>query len=106
MSKLNAVAAAIVRERTHESPIHSWNLMGPLVVSASKSGAVFPRRRAGMVMSVAKGWWTIREGAGRNARGAIALICLTVHVQTCLRLDHVPTRALIVIIASSMDANP
>lgn len=33
---------------THESPIHSWNLTGPLVVSASKSGAVFPRRSDGM----------------------------------------------------------
>ena len=29
---------------TQESPIHSWNLIGPAVVSASKSGAVFPRR--------------------------------------------------------------
>ena len=29
---------------TQELPIHSWNLMGPLVVSASKSGAVSPKR--------------------------------------------------------------
>src|SRR5574339_61393 len=28
-----------------ESPIHSWNLMRPCVVSASKSGAVSPIRR-------------------------------------------------------------
>ena len=26
----------------HESPIQSWNLIGPSVVSASKSGAVSP----------------------------------------------------------------
>ena len=26
------------------SPMKSWNLIGPLVVSASKSGAVLPRR--------------------------------------------------------------
>lgn len=31
--------------RTHESPIQSWNLMCPSVVSASKSGATLPRRR-------------------------------------------------------------
>lgn len=29
---------------TQELPIHSWNLMGPLVVSAWKSGAVSPKR--------------------------------------------------------------
>lgn len=29
---------------TQESPIHSWNLIVPLVVCASKSGAVSPRR--------------------------------------------------------------
>ena len=33
---------------TQESPIHSWNLIGPAVVWASKSGAMLPRRRAGM----------------------------------------------------------
>ena len=27
----------------HESPIQSWKLIGPSVVSASKSGAVSPR---------------------------------------------------------------
>lgn len=36
---------------TQESPIHSWNLMGPAVVSASKSGAVLPRRREGAIVS-------------------------------------------------------
>jgi len=36
-------------QRTHESPIQSWNLIGPTVVSASKSGAMFPRRKDGMV---------------------------------------------------------
>ena len=34
---------------THESPIHSWNLIGPAVVKASKSGAVLPRRREGIL---------------------------------------------------------
>lgn len=34
---------------TQESPIHSWNLIGPVVVSAVKSGAMFPRRREGML---------------------------------------------------------
>ena len=29
---------------TQESPIHSWNLIVPLVVGASKSGAMSPRR--------------------------------------------------------------
>src|SRR2546430_13076649 len=27
---------------THESPAHSWNLIGPSLLSASKSGAVSP----------------------------------------------------------------
>ena len=30
------------KSTAHESPIHSWNLIGPSVVSASKSGAVSP----------------------------------------------------------------
>lgn len=34
-----------VKILTQESPIQSWNLMGPAVVSASKSGAMSPRRR-------------------------------------------------------------
>ena len=34
---------------TQESPIHSWNLIGPAVVWASKSGATYPRRREGMM---------------------------------------------------------
>lgn len=29
---------------THELPCHSWNLIGPLVVSALKLGIVWPRR--------------------------------------------------------------
>ena len=33
---------------TQESPIQSWKLMGPAVVSAEKLGAVLPSRRAGM----------------------------------------------------------
>lgn len=37
-----------VQKHTQESPIHSWNLIGPAVVSAVKSGAVFPRRRDGI----------------------------------------------------------
>ena len=36
-------------QRTQESPIQSWNLIFPAVVSASKSGAVLPRRRVGMM---------------------------------------------------------
>lgn len=38
-------------EHTQESPIHSWNLIGPAVVSAWKSGAMLPRRRAGMIIN-------------------------------------------------------
>jgi hypothetical protein len=34
-----------VGSRTQESPSHSWNFIGPMVVSASKSGAMLPRRR-------------------------------------------------------------
>jgi hypothetical protein len=30
------------KSTTHESPIQSWNAIGPSVVSASKSGAVSP----------------------------------------------------------------
>ena len=35
---------------TQESPIQSWNLIGPAVVCASKSGAMLPRRREGIFM--------------------------------------------------------
>lgn len=35
-------------KQTQELPIHSWNLMRPAVVSASKSGATLPSRRAGI----------------------------------------------------------
>ena len=35
----------------HESPIQSWNLIGPSVVSASKSGAVSPICNAIVVSS-------------------------------------------------------
>ena len=34
------------KSTAQESPTQSWNLMGPAVVSASKSGAVSPIRRA------------------------------------------------------------
>jgi hypothetical protein len=33
----------------HELFNHSWNLIGPAVVSASKSGAMLPRRREVML---------------------------------------------------------
>jgi hypothetical protein len=36
---------------TQESSIQSWNLIGPAVVSASKSGAILPRRREGIVVT-------------------------------------------------------
>lgn len=32
-------------KRTHESPIHSWNLIVPSVLSAVKSGAMVPSRK-------------------------------------------------------------
>jgi hypothetical protein len=38
-----------------ESPSHSWNLIGPAVVSASKSGAMLPRRRVGMLSRLSGG---------------------------------------------------
>lgn len=34
----------------HLSPMKSWKLMGPLVVSASKLGAVDPRRRLAVML--------------------------------------------------------
>ena len=36
-------------QRTQESPIQSWNLMGPWVVSAWKSGAMAPSLKEGMI---------------------------------------------------------
>jgi len=39
------------KRTAHESPIHSWNRIGPSVVIASKSGAVLPSRRAAVVGS-------------------------------------------------------
>lgn len=47
-----------ISKHTQELPIHSWNLMVPLVVSASKSGAILPRRRVGILFSSDQG----REG--------------------------------------------
>lgn len=38
-------SAGCEKRMPQESPSQSWNLMGPLVVSASKSGAMLPRRR-------------------------------------------------------------
>jgi hypothetical protein len=43
-------------EHTQELPIHSWNLIRPAVVSAWKSGAMLPRRRAGMIRYDIKRW--------------------------------------------------
>ena len=40
-----------IQAGTQESPIHSWNLIGPLEVSASKSGAMLPRRRVGILFN-------------------------------------------------------
>lgn len=36
-------------QHTHEVPAHSWNFIVPSVVSVSKSGAMLPKRRLGMV---------------------------------------------------------
>ena len=48
VSELNALAR-VTSQRTQELPIHSWNLMGPAVVWASKSGAMLPSRREGIL---------------------------------------------------------
>src|ERR1700733_1669117 len=38
-------SAECEKRMPHDSPSHSWNLIGPLVVSASESGVMLPRRR-------------------------------------------------------------
>lgn len=53
-----------MRIHTQSFPIHSWKEIGPLVVSALKSGAMLPSRRAGM-FAVAK----VRCMGRRKARG-------------------------------------
>jgi len=35
--------------------MNSWNLKGPVVVWASKSGAVLPRRKEGITVSMRRG---------------------------------------------------
>lgn len=46
-----AYGFAIPMALTQESPIHSWNLIGPCVVSASKSGAMLPKRSVDGIVS-------------------------------------------------------
>src|SRR5918996_5443912 len=61
----------------HESPIHSWNRIGPSVVSASKSGAVSPICKAIALLRPGGEWGLANArirgpavgGVGRGPRG-------------------------------------
>src|SRR5205814_9246880 len=57
----------------HESPIHSWNLIGPSVVCASKSGAVSPICKAMSLLPYlgVLGWSTFVLRL--SARGAVQI---------------------------------
>lgn len=55
------------RPRTYESPRKSWNLIRPMVVSASKLGNTSPSKSPGMVAPSLQ--FGLRKGWGRNQVG-------------------------------------